>query len=208
MAEMNKQQILITITRDFGSLGHRIADELGKELGIPVVDKTLLYKMAENHGFDPEFLKKYDEKPRNPLTSRTLKGHSNSIEQVLADMVFKYQKDLADTGEDFIMVGRCADWNLRGYPNVIKIFITADEPDRRDHVAKALDISLADAESLIKKMDRRRIYYHKSNTDVSWGDPNFYNLSVNSSKLGVEGCVELIKNYIQLYMSKSQNWDD
>lgn len=208
MAEMNKQQILITITRDFGSLGHRIADELGKELGIPVVDKTLLYKMAENHGFDPEFLKTYDEKPRNPLTSRTLKGHSNSIEQVLADMVFKYQKDLADTGEDFIMVGRCADWTLRGYPNVIKIFITADEPDRRDHVAKALDISLADAESLIKKMDRRRIYYHKFNTDVSWGDPNFYNLSVNSSKLGVEGCVELIKNYIQLYMSKSQNWDD
>lgn len=205
---MASNQVLITITREYGSLGHKIADKLGKELGIPVVDKALLYKMAENHGFDPDFIKKYDEKPRNYLTSRSLNGHSNSIEQVLAEMIFKYQRDLAETGESFIMVGRCAEWTLRDFPGVIKILITADKDDRIEHVSKENGISIPEAADLVKKMDNRRIKYHNAYTDIKWGDPDAYNLIVNSSELGFEGSVELIEKYIELYKKKSPNWED
>ncbi len=204
----NKNQVLITITREYGSLGHKIADQLGKDLGIPVVDKALFFKMAENHGFDPEFIKKYDEKPRNYLLSKSRKGHTNSIEQILAEMIFKYQRDLADTGESFIMVGRCADWTLRDYPGVIKIFISADKEDRIAHVAKENNLTIPEATSLIKKKDSNRLKYHKAYTDVDWGSPNHYNLIVNSSELGVDGSVELIKTYIELYKKKSPNWED
>lgn len=202
------KQIIITISREFGSLGHRIAEKLGEELGIPVVDKKLLYKMAEDHGFDPEFLKRYDEKPVNSLTSGEIRGHSNSLEKILCEMIFDYQKELIATEESYIFIGRGASWNLREHENLISIFIRADEDARIDHIAKSRDLTEKEAQSLMHKMDRRRKHFNHSNGNKHWGELGSYDLVIDSSELGVEGSVELIKKYIELWKEKSENWYD
>ena len=155
----NKGQIIITIGREYGSLGHLIADKAGKKLGLPVLDKALLHKMAENHGFDPRFIKDYDEKKRNPFTSRSINGHTNSIEDVLAEMVFKYERDLADTGESFIIVGRCAEEVLKDRPGLIRVFITGDYDTKLTHLVKDRGFTEREAADLMKKMDNKRRSY-------------------------------------------------
>lgn len=203
-----KKQIVITIGREYGSLGHKIADMLGEELGLPVVDKALLFKMAENHGFKPEVIKKYDERPRNVLTSAKRKGFSNSMEDILAEMIFKYEKDLAETGESFIMVGRCGETMLKDCPGLIRVFITADDNERVEHIAKAQNLDPKAAKSLMNKMDKNRKNYHNHYSDFEWGDIKSYDLVISSSELGIDGCVDLIKKYVSLWKKKSPNWDE
>ncbi|MBR5976746.1 MAG: cytidylate kinase-like family protein [Clostridia bacterium] len=197
------KQLIITIGRQFGSMGHKIAHQLGKELDLPVVDKDLLFLMAENHGFDGDFLKNYDEKPVNHWTSGEARGMSNSIEKVLADMIFKYQSDLVATGGSFIFVGRCAEWNLRGCDNHIRIFITADDDARIAHIAELRKLSKKDAEALMHKMDKRRKNYNHSHGNKHWGETENYDLIVNTSDLGLEGSVEVIKNYVNVWKKKN-----
>ncbi len=195
-------QIIITIGREYGSLGHFIADKAGKKLGLPVLDKVLLHKMAENHGFDPQFIKDYDEKRRNPLTSRSIKGHSNSIEDVLAEMVFKYQRDIADTGESFIIVGRCAEEVLKDRKGLIRIFITGDYDTKLTHLVRDEGYTEREAADLMKKMDRKRRRYHNYHSSTKWGEAGSYDLVINSSELGIENSAELICKYVELWMNK------
>lgn len=197
-------QIIITIGREYGSLGHKIADELGKKLGLPVIDKALLNKMAENHGMDPKFIAKYDEKPRNFLNSSKRRGFDNSIENVLSEMIFDYILRLAKTGESFIVVGRCGEWVLRDYPGVVSIFITADEDFKTRNIAERKGISYSEAESHKDKMEKRRARYHNSYSDIKFGDVKAYDLVLNSSVLGVDNCVDMIEKYIEIWKEKNE----
>lgn len=198
----NKGQIIITIGREYGSLGHLIADKAGKKLGLPVLDKALLHKMAENHGFDPRFIKDYDEKKRNPFTSRSINGHTNSIEDVLAEMVFKYERDLADTGESFIIVGRCAEEVLKDRPGLIRVFITGDYDTKLTHLVKDRGFTEREAADLMKKMDNKRRSYHNYHSSTKWGEASGYDLVINSSALGIDNSAELICKYVELWKNK------
>lgn len=195
-------QIIITIGREYGSLGHLIADKAGKKLGLPVLDKAILHKMAENHGFDPRFIKDYDEKKRNPFTSRSIKGNTNSIEDVLAEMVFKYERDLADTGESFIIVGRCAEEVLKDRPGLIRVFITGDYDTKLTHLVKDRGFTEREAADLMKKMDKKRCAYHNYHSSNKWGEASGYDLVINSSELGIDNSAELICKYVELWKNK------
>ena len=205
---MADNQIIITIGREYGSLGHLIANDIGKKLGLPVIDKALLNQMAENHGMDPEILKHYDEKRRNPLTSRSRRGHTNSIEDVISEMIFDYMRRLADTGESFIVVGRCGEYVLRDFPGVISIFISGEEEAKTRHIAEVKHISLEEAEALKNKMEARRARYHNYHSDIKFGDVRAYDLVINSTELGVDGSIELICKYIDLWKVKSEDWTE
>lgn len=195
-------QIIITIGREYGSLGHLIADKAGKKLGLPVLDKAILHKMAENHGFDPRFIKDYDEKKRNPFTSRSIKGNTNSIEDVLAEMVFKYERDLADTGESFIIVGRCAEEVLKDRPGLIRVFITGDYDTKLTHLVRDRGFTEREAADLMKKMDKKRRAYHNYHSTTKWGEASGYDLVINSSELGIDNSAELICKYVELWKNK------
>ena len=122
---MQDKQIIITIGREYGSLGHLIAEKVGEELELPVLDRDFFRQMSINHGVDPKFVREHDEKKRNLFITRQRRGYSNSMEDIVAEMVFDYERELAETGESLIIVGRCAEWVLRDFPNLIRIFITA-----------------------------------------------------------------------------------
>lgn len=198
----DNSQIIITIGREYGSLGHLIADKAGKKLGLPVLDKAILHKMAENHGFDPRFIKDYDEKKRNPFTSRSIKGNTNSIEDVLAEMVFKYERDLADTGESFIIVGRCAEEVLKDRPGLIRVFITGDYDTKLTHLVRDRGFTEREAADLMKKMDKKRRAYHNYHSSTKWGEASGYDLVINSSELGIDNSAELICKYVELWKNK------
>ena len=104
-----EKQVIISISREFGSGGHEIAEQIAKNLGFHFYDRSMLDDLAREKNLQIEDLEKYDEKPRNPFISRRVGGHTNSMEEIVAEMQFDYLREKADSGESFVIVGRCAE---------------------------------------------------------------------------------------------------
>lgn len=190
------KQIIISISREFGSGGHAIADKISKETGFPLYDRVILEDIASEKGIDKEYLKKYDESPKIPVVSRRVRGHSNSMEENLAEMQFEYLKKKADNGESFIVVGRCAETILKDNEGLIPIFVLADRRDKVSRVVQRYQLSEKEAVAKINRHDRKRKYYHNRYSQYRWGDSRSYDLCVNSSRLGLRGTAEMLMSYI------------
>ncbi len=199
----DNNQLIITIGREYGSLGHMIADKVGEELDIPVLDRAFFYQMAENHGIDPDFLKTYDEKRRNIFLTRTRRGHSNSMEDIVANMIFDYIRELAATGESLIIVGRCAQWVLRDYKNLVRVFISADEDVKVQRIMKHEDVDEKTAADIVKKNDKKRAKYYEFYTGYEWKDADNYDLMLNSAKVGVDGSAKLIIDFVDTWKKEN-----
>ncbi len=100
-------QTIISVSREFGSGGHIIAEQIAKDHGLKFYDRHLLDDIAAENNMNAAVLEKYDEKPRNAFLSRRVSGFSNSMEEILAEMQFDYIRKKADSGESFVIVGRC-----------------------------------------------------------------------------------------------------
>lgn len=194
-----EKQVIISIGREYGSYGHVIAKLLAEKLQIEVFDRNLLDEVAGVKKVDTNNLKKYDEKPKLKLFSRTVRGFSNSPEQNIAELQFALLKSKAADGDSFIIVGRCADELFKGMDNFISIFVYADMEARIERVISRHEG--LDRKGAIKKIethDRKRAAYHdyfcKSG---KWGERSCYELCVNSSKLGIEGTANFLYDYIQ-----------
>lgn len=121
------KQMMISISREFGSEGHLIGEIIAKDFGITLYDRMLLDAVAEEKGMDVEVLKKHDEKPKNRILSRTVKGHSNSMEENIAQMQFEFLKKKAESGESFVVIGRCSETVLKDYEGLISIFVLGEK---------------------------------------------------------------------------------
>ncbi len=192
------KQLIISVGREFGSGGHIVAANLAKHFGFPLLDSNILSDIAKEKNTSEDFLRKYDESARNLFFSRTVNGFSNSPEEVVAQMQFDYIKSKADAGESFVVIGRCSDYILRGNPGLVRVFILGDEEAKVKRVMERESLSEDKARSLMEQSDKRRKYFHNTHSDNKWGDSRSYDITVNSSKLGLEGTSELIVKYIEL----------
>lgn len=192
-----EDQIIISINREFGSGGHAIAEQIAKDLNLPIYDRNMLDEIAKENGIEAEHFEGFDEKPRIPLFSRSVRGHSNSVEEHLAQLQFEYLKKKADSGESFVVVGRCSETVLRENENLISVFVLADRSDKVARVSEKYELSVGDAVSKMNRHDRNRKYYHNSYSPYRWGDSRGYDLCINSSRLGLEGTVKMIEHYIE-----------
>lgn len=190
------KQIIISISREFGSGGHAIADQIAKEIGLPLYDRSILEDIANEKGIDKEYLEKFDERPKVPLVSRRVRGHSNSMEENLAEMQFEYLKKKADNGESFVVIGRCAETILKDQKGLISIFILGDRRDKISRVEQTYQLSEKEAVAKINRHDRKRKYYHNRYSQYRWGDSRSYDLCVNSSSLGIRGTAKMLMSYI------------
>lgn len=129
-----EKQIMISISREFGSGGRQIAEKVAEDLGLPLYDRSLLDAIAKEKNIDVEHLQKFDEKPRNLILSRSVGGHSNSIEENLVKMQFEYLQRKADGGESFVVLGRCAETALKGKEGLVSVFILGDKEEKLVHV--------------------------------------------------------------------------
>lgn len=187
-----KKQIIITVGREYGSGGHFIAANIAEKLGIKLYDK----KFLEELGFDREITEKYDEKARNVFLSRKVGGFSNSIEDAINERVFEFIRERAKCGESFVVVGRCAEYALKGFDNVFTVFVLGDMEDKIQRIMSIYGLSEKKAIEKIRLKDKRRKSYHNFYSDKKWGDSRGYDLCINSSKFGVEETAEVILGLI------------
>lgn len=193
-----EKQIIISVGREFGSGGHIVAANLAKHFGLPLLDSNILEEIAKQNNTSGEYLRKYDESARNLLFSRTVNGFSNSPEEIIAQMQFDYIKKKADAGESFVVIGRCADWVLRDNPALVRIFVLGDLECKIKRTAERENITPEKAKSRIAQADKRRKYFHNTHSDNKWGDSRSYDITINSSKLGLDATTELLIKYIEL----------
>lgn len=192
-----KEQIIVTIGREYGSGGHYIAQQIAEKLGVQLYDKELLEKIVQEHGYSKDDMEKYDEKPVNVLLSRKVRNYSNSIEEVMAEKVFDFIRNRAEEGESFVVVGRCCENVLRGNPNTISIFVLGDTKDKIERIEKLYNLSEIKAILAMKKNDKKRKLYHNYYSDIKWGDSRGYHVSINSSLLGIDKTSEMLLRLIE-----------
>lgn len=193
-----EKQLIISVGREFGSGGHIVAAKLAEHFGLPLLDSNILGEIAKEKNTSEEYLRKYDESARNLLFSRTVNGFSNSPEEVIAQMQFEYIKNRADAGESFVVIGRCSDYILRDNPSLVRVFILGDMDSKIKRTAEREGISAERAKYRIEQHDKRRKYYHNTHCDTKWGDSRSYDITVNSSRLGIDGTAELLIRYIEI----------
>lgn len=192
------KQLIITVGREFGSGGHIIAVKLAEHFGIQLLDSNILAEVAKKSNASEEYLKKYDESARNLFFSRTVNGFSNSPEEIIAQMQFDYIKQKADAGESFVVIGRCADYILRENPALVRVFVLGDTEAKIKRTAEREGISEEKAKIRMEQADKRRKYFHNTHSENKWGDSRSYDITVNSSKLGLASTAELLIKYIEL----------
>ena len=158
--------------------------------------------MADSHNVNPEELEIFDEMKHNKFLYRTVKGMSSSPADNVAMMQFNFLREKAEKGESFVVVGRCSETILKDYEGLISIFIIGDMDQKIARVARLYGKSDKEAERFIKEKDRKRKKYHDSHCKTKWSEPHVYDLSLNSSTLGVEGSVEFLSSYIDKMISK------
>ena len=191
------EQMIISISREYGSCGHEIAELVAKELGIALYDRNLLDAVADEMDMSADKLRKFDEKPRNIFMTRSVNGHSNAMEDVVAQMQFEYLQKKAAEGESFVVVGRCGETALKEYKNLIRVFVMGDKQCKIDHIMKKFRLSEDEAETKMNRHDVRRKAYHNRYSDSKWGDSRGYDLCVSTSKLGVCNTAKVIIDYVK-----------
>ena len=198
---MKSEQRIITIGREFGSGGHKVAESLGRLMGIPVLDKNILVSVAKEAGADADLLEKYDKTPRRYFISRTVNGFSNAPEINVAQMQFDYLRKKAEAGESFIIIGRCGDAVLHEHPGRVSVFVLAEQEFKIRRIMDLYKMSRDDAQAEMARRDRtRKNYYNQFCAQFGrykWGDSRNYDLSVNSARLGIDGTAELIYEYVK-----------
>lgn len=191
------EQIIISISREYGSGGRDIARKIAEDMGLELYDRNMLEDIARERNIEPEALADIDEKPRNKLLSRRVKGHSNSMEENLAQMQFEYLRKRADEGKSFVVLGRCSETILRDRKGLVSIFIVGDKEAKLQHIIDKFELSKEEAVIKSERHDRSRRRYHNHYSDFKWGDSRNYDMCINSSRLGVAGTAEIIEDYIK-----------
>lgn len=192
------KKIIITISREFGCGAREIARKLASDLGITFYDKDLVDMAAQKAGVHIDVFKNSDEVIMSRSASKLFKefGYGSSTafysEQAIAAQA-EVIKTIADGNEPAILFGRCSDYILREYPNVINFFLYAPLSYRVKHIANAYELDARESAKLIKRVDKQRHNYYKYVTGQNRGDRNGKNLMIDVEAFGVDGTVEMMK---------------
>lgn len=193
------KKIIINIGRQFGGGGLAVASELGRKLGIPVYDKELIKKAAQDSGFSAEFFEESDEKKRFLSLSSIFSNRFSETENYMSDRgIFKMQsqtiRTIAEQGSA-IIVGRCSNYILRDMECTLNVFLTSPLETRAARIAERIGLSIDKATEMAEEKDRKRAEYYNYYTFTDWGTASTYDLCLDSSILGIEGTADLIIDF-------------
>lgn len=199
---------IVTIAREYGSGGRECGKKFAELTGYKFYDKDLITLAAQKSGMSTDALNSVDEKAASSLLYTLALGSSiynsgmGSVNLPINDKLFVVQsqiiKDIANSGEGAIIVGRCADYVLSERDNVVKVYITSDFDTRVNTVMKRHDLTQSQARDLIIKTDKRRSNYYSYYTGEKWGKADKYDVVVSTARIGIDGAAGLIADYIKM----------
>ena len=186
---------IITISREFGSGGRFIGEEVAKKLGIAYYDKNIIGQIAEKSGLSPEYIQENAElSPKKGLFAYAFSGRDITGKSV-EDMVYEAQRniilDLAEK-EPCVIIGRNADYILKDRDDVLNVFIHGDIPEKIQRITGLYNVEEKEAVKMMADTDKRRRTNYNFYTDQSWGKASNYTLCLNSSQLGYDRCEMII----------------
>jgi cytidylate kinase len=202
---------VITISRQFGSGGRLIGKKLAEKLGVPFYDKELIELAVEESGFSKEIFEKVDERASSSLlyslsvSPGVMQGVTGMADLPLNDKVFLVQtkiiKEVASKG-GCVIVGRCADYILKEFNNVVNVFIRSDMESRIERATNVYKINMTNAQKEIQRNDKKRANYYSFYAHSKWGVVDNYDLCLNSGKVGIDESVEVIADYVRHFDEK------
>lgn len=184
---------IITISREFGSGGRTIGRKVAEKLGIPCYDAELIQKIAQESGFDADYIREAGEYTPGGFLSSALSNRSfgPTNEDYLWKIQYNVISDLAEKGS-CVIVGRCADYILKDKADCLAVFIHADMTFRANRIVSVYGQREESPEERLKDRDKRRAAYHRFYTNMKWGQAKNYHLCLDSGVLGIDKCVETI----------------
>ena len=199
---------VITIARQYGSGGKTIGEMLAKELGISCYNREILRMASDDSGINERFFNQADEKLKKTSLFKVAKKVYNgelippdSDDFLSTDNLFNYQakiiKELAQK-ESCVLIGRCADFVLKNEPNVTSVFIHASKKVCLQNAMERHSMSENAMEKFIQRTDKIRGDFYKYHTGNEWNDARNYDLCLDSSKLGFEKCLKVIRQYLEI----------
>lgn len=200
--------LVITIGRQAGSKGKLIGQKLAEEMGVKCYDKELLSEAAKNSGLCEELFETLDEKPTSSFLYSLVMdtyslGYTTSayMDMPINHKIFLAQfdtiKKLAEE-ESCVIVGRCGDYALADYPNTVSVFIIGDEADKIHYLSELYETTESKAKDIMIKTDKKRANYYNYYASKKWGDARSYDLCINSSAVGVDGAVRMIREFARV----------
>ena len=201
------EKYVLTFARQFGSGGHEVAKTTAEILGIPFYDKELIAIAAKESGLSEHLFDGLDEKPTNSFLYSLVMGVQSGASTYCrygdvtgSDNIFRIQaqviRQIADKGS-CVIVGRCADYILRDYENLVSVFVHADMEQRTARIMKRYNLKEKNAEDYINKTDKRRNSFYNFYTNRIWGSVENYNLAIDTAQVGIKNAAEIIADYVK-----------
>ena len=186
---------IITISREFGSGGRFIGEEVAKKLGMKCYDRDIIGQIAEKSGFSPEYIQENAElSPKKGLFAYAFAGRDitgKSVEDMGYEVQRKVILEIAEK-ESCVIIGRNADFILNDRDDVLNVFIHGDKAEKVKRICKLYNVTEAHALKMMVDIDKRRMTNYRFYTDRKWGMAGNYTLSLNSSELGYDMCEKII----------------
>lgn len=190
---------IITISREFGSGGRFIGEEVAKKLGIAYYDKNIINEIAEKSGLSPEYIQENAElSPKKGLFAYAFAGRDvtgKSVEDLVYEAQRKVILELAEK-ESCVIIGRNADYILKDRDDVLNVFIHGDTPEKIQRITRLYNVEEQKAVKMMADIDKRRMANYNFYTNQKWGKADNYTLCLNSSRLGYDRCEKIIMECI------------
>lgn len=198
--ELEMAKRIITISREFGSGGRFIGEEVAKKLGIAYYDKKVINEIAEKSGLSPEYIQENAElSPKKGMFAYALAGRDitgRSVEDMVHEAQRKVILELAKKGP-CVIIGRNADYILKDRDDVLNVFIHGNMPEKTQRIIRLYNVDEKKAVKMMADTDKRRMTNYNFYTEHKWGKTSNYTLCLNSSQLGYDRCEKIIMECIK-----------
>lgn len=206
---MQDKKVLICVGRQLGAGGREIGKLLADEFGAKYYDREILNMAAKESGYSERFFEQNDERKgffRSLLNIQTPHFNGGSLykSNFSQESLFQFQSDAirkAAEQSSCVFLGRCADYVLRDFPNVVNVFITASMRTRIDRILEYQSVTPQQAKRIILHAEGQRASYYNFFTGKKWGAAECYDLCIDSSILGYEGSAKIIASFIRKKLS-------
>ncbi len=189
------KKTIITISREFGSGGRTIGRKVAQELGFAFYDKELIEKVAEESGFDKQYIEEQGEyAPAKSAFAYAFIGRDRNGMSV-SDYIWQAQRkiilNLAEKG-NCVIVGRCADYILQDREDCLNVFIHASMEKRAERIVKLYGETDKSPKKRLEEKDKKRKVNYRYYTDREWGVSQNYHICLDSGEFGIERCAKII----------------